>query len=589
MDNIIAVDFREEIYSKNVVGLKQWDREIWLQISGLDTGYDVQVHFALNDDDGDAINAKVDVSDGKINVKIPSFILEGEGTHGLQYCGYAFIYITDGNFGRTVRKIRMFINRRPKPEDYVYTEEERKKWEELRDRVDEIEQNGVSEERIESAVNKYLDKNPVGDVDLTDYAKKGEIPKQLSQLLDDETHRVVTDEEKQAWNDKIDASDLFEILSGSMATTEDIELVDMTGYLLKSGGNVVATSSTNENRVVSEPVYANTGEKYLFTCSANYGNALYVIYDKAGASIGEVKADSTVEGNVLAEHEVIMPDGTSYFRLACNKEILSDGYSAKKVITAGLETTTSPLKGKKWVVIGDSLTEKNIKTSKNYHDYIAEELGCEVVNMGVGGSGYVAGRQEGKCFYQRLEALPQADIITIFGSGNDRNERLGDVADTDTFTVCGSINTTIDMIYQMLPTVQLGIITPTPWMNYPPYETDNNMAKYSRAIVEICKRRGIPCLDLYHCSGLRPWDERFRELAYSKDNGDGVHPDETGHAMISPQIRSFLLGGAQGVTGADGADGKTPVKGTDYFTESDKQAFVTDVINALPIWQGGAY
>lgn len=161
MNNIIAVDFRKGIYSKNVVGLKQWDKEIWLQISGLDTEYDVQVHFALDDDDGNSINAEVDVSDGKINVKIPSFILEGDGTRGVQYCGYAFVYITDGNFGRTVRKIRMFINRRPKPEDYVYTEEELKEWEKLNKRINELEQNGVSEEQIAAAVNLYLEKNPI--------------------------------------------------------------------------------------------------------------------------------------------------------------------------------------------------------------------------------------------------------------------------------------------------------------------------------------------------------------------------------------------------------------------------------------------
>lgn len=43
------------------------------------------------------------------------------------------------------------------------------------------------------------------------------------------------------------------------------------------------------------------------------------------------------------------------------------------------------------------------------------------------------------------------------------------------------------------------------------------------------------------------------------------------------------------VAGKDGLDGKTPVKGTDYFTEADKQELVTDVLNALPIWNGGAY
>lgn len=65
------------------------------------------------------------------------------------------------------------------------------------------------------------------------------------------------------------------------------------------------------------------------------------------------------------------------------------------------------------------------------------------------------------------------------------------------------------------------------------------MELYSNAIVEICKMRGIPCLDLYHYSGLRPWDETFRTAAYSK-SGDGVHPDETGHLMIASHIKALM-------------------------------------------------
>ena len=45
----------------------------------------------------------------------------------------------------------------------------------------------------------------------------------------------------------------------------------------------------------------------------------------------------------------------------------------------------------------------------------------------------------------------------------------------------------------------------------------------------------------------------------------------------------------KGDTGAAGADGKTPVKGTDYWTESDKAEIVADTLAALPTWTGGNY
>ena len=53
--------------------------------------------------------------------------------------------------------------------------------------------------------------------------------------------------------------------------------------------------------------------------------------------------------------------------------------------------------------------------------------------------------------------------------------------------------------------------------------------------------------------------------------------------------------GAKGDTGDTGAQGpagpagKTPEKGVDYFTDEDKSAMVSDVLAALPTWNGGSY
>ena len=49
------------------------------------------------------------------------------------------------------------------------------------------------------------------------------------------------------------------------------------------------------------------------------------------------------------------------------------------------------------------------------------------------------------------------------------------------------------------------------------------------------------------------------------------------------------LKGAAGTPGKNGTDGKTPVKGTDYWTEADKAEIVTDTLAALPTWTGGNY
>ena len=53
------------------------------------------------------------------------------------------------------------VVKRSKPADYVYTETEIRKWEDIENRMNEFEKNGVSAEMVEKAVNNYLEENPI--------------------------------------------------------------------------------------------------------------------------------------------------------------------------------------------------------------------------------------------------------------------------------------------------------------------------------------------------------------------------------------------------------------------------------------------
>lgn len=100
-------------------------------------------------------------------------------------------------------------------------------------RVDTLEKEPISDEKIEKSVKSYLEKNPIEETDPTvpAWAKEEEkptytaeevgalpdtteIPKKLSDLQDDAEHRTVTDEEKKSWDNKSDFSGNYEDLQG---------------------------------------------------------------------------------------------------------------------------------------------------------------------------------------------------------------------------------------------------------------------------------------------------------------------------------------------------------------------------------------
>ena len=200
-----------------------------------------------------------------------------------------------------------------------------------------------------------------------------------------------------------------------------------------------------------------------------------------------------------------------------------------------------PLQGKKWVVVGDSLTEFNIKATKNYHDYVAEDTGVTVVNMGLSGSGYKRMEGDNNAFYQRILNVPtDADIITFFGSGNDLSLTLGTPNDTGTDTVCGCIHQTFKNLFEKMPGAKVGVVLPCPWGSYPPNDKTNIMALYCEALKEIAGEYSIPVLDLYHGSNMRPWDDTFRSLYYTRDDGGTTHPDENGHKILANKFKMFI-------------------------------------------------
>lgn len=360
-------------------------------------------------------------------------------------------------------------------------------------------------------------------------------------------------------------------LTGTRTNIKSVDSItkDEINNLLKytvtgkySNSDLISGKYVDENGVLEEQaIYLTTGivscdgiKYYKYNGYAKWAVMYaYIFLDDKGNVIAK-GIEGTEKETYYADQKIDVP--TSAKKVAFNflnvyaSETRFVEYVQEKIGTLDDKIGEyKRYKNKKWVCVGDSLTQNNDATKTHYFDYISQEYGFMVVNMGVGGTGYMRGHDTNNAFYQRISNCPtDADVVTIFGSGNDLalSDKLGDYSDSGVDTICGCINKTIDNYFSVCPTKPIGIIAPCPWRDYPTTTIGNAMERYVEKLKKISEYRGIPFLDLYHSSNLRPENETNRNACFYNraeldGNGDGVHPNELGHKIISSKIREFLL------------------------------------------------
>ena len=215
-----------------------------------------------------------------------------------------------------------------------------------------------------------------------------------------------------------------------------------------------------------------------------------------------------------------------------------------------------PAQSKTWIVLGDSLTDDTFRAKTKYYDYVAQDLGCTVVNCGKVGTGYMT-PTDGNAFHDRIDNIDvsDADCLTIFGSFNDlgKGYYLGSSYDESPDTIGGCMNLTMEKLIAKNPSLRIGIVTPTPWRTNFSYNEDGSASfetvsradcdAYVALLKEIAKKHRLPVLDLYETCGLDPDSEQVRDLYYNyngKTDEGGVHPNSEGHKLMYPQWREFV-------------------------------------------------
>lgn len=210
-------------------------------------------------------------------------------------------------------------------------------------------------------------------------------------------------------------------------------------------------------------------------------------------------------------------------------------------------TEVSQLKDLVGVFIGDSITEVNLRTEKNYHQFIADRTGLKNINLGHSGTGY----QDRKNAFTEVKETP--DFIIVFLGTNDyglvggKTRELGTTKEHKAGTVAGSIYYTLLQLSNSFPTTPIGVMTPIPRAECNPFKEVANSKGYTlgqltEVIKELASSFSFPVLDLYNESNLRVWNETVNKTFFSLSNGtyDGLHPNAKGHEYLSYMIERFI-------------------------------------------------
>lgn len=115
-----------------------------------------EIHFSTKTQDNAFVVLAYD-HEGTVVADVPNILLQEH------FSILAYRYTLDGESAQTIESQAFAVERRAKPDGYVYTETEVQRYADLDKRIQALEDApAASQEDLEKAVAEYLEKNPQG-------------------------------------------------------------------------------------------------------------------------------------------------------------------------------------------------------------------------------------------------------------------------------------------------------------------------------------------------------------------------------------------------------------------------------------------
>ena len=337
----------------------------------------------------------------------------------------------------------------------------------------------------------------------------------------------------------LNSSNIDKILSGlnKHYTEQEIDWID--GGYINLKGNVISENNFSYTDFISV-----TPSNYIKIKGGNgYAGVMIAFYDFYNSLLNTYPTSSS-SGMYQKTVEMQIPDNCYFIRLSKSNNYDYHYYNFDKV-----DETNNLLKGN-LLFFGDSICYGAGYTG-GYAKIIGElNPQAKIINKGVGGYTITQREGENNSILETLEnnLNQEADYIIVEGGVNDSYHAndtcpLGEMTQdyTDNFNV-NTFSGALEKIFYLAQTNEKWygkkicyIVT---------FKVPSALSKegqtffnYMKRAKEICEKWSIPYLDLFNTSNLNYYLDNH-VTQYS--TGDGLHPNENGYRLFTPQINNFL-------------------------------------------------
>lgn len=308
----------------------------------------------------------------------------------------------------------------------------------------------------------------------------------------------------------------------------------------------------------------------IISAKYNYKFA-YFLYDRQGVFV-------STPGSWFTTPQTVTHNGMVRCLLAKSSDASitpSDSANLTVLQYQPVIKNSSPIKGKKISVLGDSMSAYQGQIPSGFETYytttimditnmwwqrLVSEYGMvkEVINAWSGSrvsKGYTDNRVA-MCEESRLSNLGSPDVIVFFGGINDWRYlcALGDYHTTGSFDLTKFRPAYEYVLQQLLSRYpRAKVIACTPCQdgrladspNFPQINSVGYLYDYVETIRHLCKIYGVPCVDLFQNSGITYWngqaDANNTPTVNNTKTFDGLHPNISGQSDLFYTILKELL------------------------------------------------